>query len=65
MPQRQPILHCWEPGPEADDGCSTTCMRERGHEGEHRWTRDDQVTISFPSDDDLLGLIDKLEPKST
>jgi hypothetical protein len=40
-------LHCWEPGPETDDGCSTTCMLLDGHEGDHQWTRDDQIGIRF------------------
>lgn len=59
MPQRRGKLHCWDVGPIAEDGCSTTCMRERGHEGEHAWTRDDEVTIAFPSGDDLAGLAEK------
>ena len=40
--------HCWEDGPLEEDGCSTTCMLERGHEGPHEWTRDDQIGVSFP-----------------
>lgn len=44
------ILHCWEAGPETEDGCSTTCMLERDHEGEHEWLRDDQIGISFSTD---------------
>ena len=40
-------VHCWENGPETEDGCGTTCMLEDGHEGEHQWTQDDQITVSF------------------
>lgn len=40
--------HCWESGPETEDGCSTTCMLEDGHEGPHEWTRDDHIGITFP-----------------
>lgn len=40
-------VHCWEPGPEAEDGCSTTCMLWDGHVEPHEWTRDDHITISF------------------
>lgn len=41
------ILRCWEPGPAIDDGCSTTCMLEKDHQGPHEWTRDDQIIIHF------------------
>ncbi len=41
------FVHCWEPGPETEDGCSTTCMREADHDGEHAWSRDDQIIIRF------------------
>lgn len=41
-------LHCWTEGPETEDGCSTTCMLERGHDGEHKWTRDDEIRVKFP-----------------
>ncbi len=40
--------HCWEPGPEAEDGCSTTCMLWDGHDGDHDWSRDDEITVRFP-----------------
>jgi hypothetical protein len=41
------IVHCWEDGPETEDGCSTTCMLLDGHEGDHDWVRDDRIGISF------------------
>lgn len=41
------VPHCWEVGPETDDGCSTTCMLLDGHDGPHEWTRDDNITVSF------------------
>lgn len=37
--------HCWEGGPETDDGCSTTCMLPDGHDGAHEWSRDDEYRI--------------------
>jgi hypothetical protein len=43
-------VHCWEPGPEADDGCSTTCMLMDGHAGPHEWTRDDEIQVRFAPD---------------
>jgi hypothetical protein len=42
-------LRCWEAGPLVDDGCPTTCVLVRGHNGPHEWTRDDRVTFSFAS----------------
>lgn len=48
MPTEKRVLHCWQDGPQTDDGCSTTCMLEDGHEGEHEWMRDDQIGINFP-----------------
>mgnify|MGYP001593998197 CR=1 FL=1 len=42
-------VHCWEPGPEAEDGCSTTCMLLDNHNGSHKWTRDDEIRIRFSS----------------
>lgn len=42
-------LHCWADGPLTDDGCSTTCMLVRDHDGPHEWTRDDQIGVRFSS----------------
>jgi hypothetical protein len=42
-----PRCHCWQGGPETDDGMSTTCMLWDGHEGPHEWTRDDRIGIKF------------------
>ncbi len=39
--------HCWEPGPGAEDGCSTTCFLWDEHKGDHEWTRDDEITVRF------------------
>ena len=47
--------HCWEDGPLEEDGCSTTCMLERGHEGPHEWTRDDQIGIFFPKQGEVIS----------
>ena len=44
---REREVHCWEPGPEAADGCSTTCMLLDGHDGPHDWIRDDRIRVSF------------------
>ncbi len=41
------VVHCWESGPEEPDGCSTTCMLQDGHDGDHEWVRDDHIAISF------------------
>ncbi len=40
-------IHCWKSGPEAPDGCSTTCMLLDEHDGLCEWTRDDEITIQF------------------
>ena len=48
MPTKK--LHCWEDGPRVmrtDSDVGTTCMLEAGHDGPHKWTRDDQITVSF------------------
>ena len=50
MPSER-VLHCWEAGPETEDGCSTTCFLLDGHEGPHRWTRDDEIVVSFAEAD--------------
>ena len=50
-----PEVHCWEPGPDAEDGCGTTCMLLVDHAGPHEWTRDDQIGISFPPAEDPSG----------
>lgn len=41
------VRHCWQDGPEEEDGCNTTCMLWDGHEGPHEWSRDDEIMISF------------------
>jgi hypothetical protein len=41
-------VHCWHDGPAEADGMSTTCMELDGHEGPHKFVRDDTITISFP-----------------
>jgi hypothetical protein len=40
-------LRCWENGPLTEDGCSTTCVLQADHDGEHEWTRDDEIRLSF------------------
>ena len=50
----KPICHCWEDGPETEDGCSTTCMLLEGHQGPHEWTRDDKIMITFERGNDDL-----------
>lgn len=47
MSEKPRVAHCWEDGPETEDGCSTTCMLLDGHEGPHEFTRDDQIGITF------------------
>ena len=41
------IKHCWECGPDDQDGCGTMCMLPLDHDGPHEWMRDDQFTIEF------------------
>lgn len=48
MTEPDTAKHCWENGPLTEDGCSTTCFLLDGHEGQHEWTRDDEIIISFP-----------------
>ncbi len=56
-------LHCWEDGPRRlvldETGypvseVGSTCMLEAGHDGDHDWTPDDEIGVSFapsgPSD---------------
>lgn len=40
-------VHCWMPGPECDDGMSTTCMLWDKHKGPHEWTRDEDILVTF------------------
>lgn len=48
-------FRCWEPGPPADNGCSTTCMLTLLHAGPHEWTRDDQIFLTFSNRDKADG----------
>lgn len=59
MSNEKRVLHCWEDGPETADGCSTTCMREKDHVGPHRWTRDDQIGVTFAPATELAALAAK------
>ena len=54
------MLHCWMNGPPVcvhtpacdgvcDEGMSTTCMLEKDHAENHRWSRDDTVSFTFTS----------------
>jgi hypothetical protein len=41
---------CFESGPwtgDYEDGCTTTCMLEAGHDGPHEFTPDSEIVI-FP-----------------
>jgi hypothetical protein len=49
----KPSLHCWGETPDDEDGMSTTCMRERGHNGSCEPTRDDRIGITFEPSPDL------------
>lgn len=40
--RRQRVVHCWA------DGDGSTCFRWDRHIGEHRWTVDSEITVSFP-----------------
>lgn len=44
---------CWEDGPRdftSDSYGGSTCLLPDGHPGEHEWTPDDQITVSFADD---------------
>jgi hypothetical protein len=46
--------HCWEDGPHVDLGDRTvasTCMLLDGHEGDHEFTPDNEITIRFKAPD--------------
>lgn len=45
-PNKTSVVHCWAEGM-AEDGCPVTCMLLDGHAGEHEWTRDEHIIISF------------------
>jgi hypothetical protein len=34
---------CWKHGPLTEDGCETTCLLTANHDGEHEWTRNDEI----------------------
>lgn len=66
MSKRKRVLHCWADGPsivewieanahrddfDIEDYVGWTCMLEKGHDGPHEFTPDNQIGISFaPSD---------------
>lgn len=39
--------HCWNCGPETQDGCPMVCVAPDKHDGPHVWLRADQTYISF------------------
>jgi hypothetical protein len=42
------VVHCWADGPHDDkNDCGTTCMLLDGHDGPHRFTRDDMIEVEF------------------
>ncbi len=57
--KKKPEVHCWEDYEYTLDmhsqeyydlmasGTGQTCMLPKGHEGEHEWTDDDQIIITF------------------
>ena len=40
-------VHCWEEGPETEDGMTTTCLLLDGHDGLHVWSRDDEIMVKI------------------
>lgn len=50
MKQRD-LSHCWEAGPTTNDGCSTTCVEQAGHQGPHQFIRDDEIIVAFVTDE--------------
>ena len=41
------MIHCWEDYQNYDDGKSYTCLLEDGHDGDHEWTLDEEITMEF------------------
>ncbi len=62
--KEKPEVHCWEDytstlkmdSQEYYDAiafdCGKTCMLPRGHLGEHEWTNDDEIVITFKEKED-------------
>lgn len=45
----QPVAQtCLQDGPLTEDGCPTTCLLWRNHDGPHDWTRDDEIGVILP-----------------
>ncbi len=52
-------VHCWQDYQDTLDmnsqeyydeiafGCGKTCLLLKGHEGEHEWTNDSEIVITF------------------
>lgn len=43
----EPIIRCWEDGPDEPDDMGTMCMLERGHDGPHHFVREDEIMITL------------------
>ena len=39
--------HCWEDYLNYDNGKSYTCLLEDGHDGDHEWTDDNEISMEF------------------
>lgn len=58
MGKQKHVRHCWHDGPsllewieagkDSYEYVGSTCMLERGHDGPHEFTPDDQIGITFP-----------------
>jgi hypothetical protein len=44
----RPVIHCWEDRRLTDPHEEpATCLLEDGHQGEHEWTPDSEIVLSF------------------
>ncbi|KKM71856.1 hypothetical protein LCGC14_1426400 [marine sediment metagenome] len=62
--KKKPEVHCWQDYQDTLDKDylsfyesfgfehGRTCLLLRGHEGEHEWTNDDEIIITFIGDDE-------------
>ena len=47
MIETHPSVHCWEDYLDYDTGESFTCLLEDEHEGDHVWTDDNKIQVTF------------------
>lgn len=56
-----PELHCWEGQPTEIGEPGGTCMLMRGHAGDHEWTPDSEIGVTFaplpPTPEQVAALV--------